>query len=184
MILRFSNFCFNFVKSTLLTVFGTIFRHIQLMKERIKEIMRSLHMTQQSFAQFLNVAPATLSSIFNDRTRPTLGIVEAIKNKIPNISTDWLMFGAGQMYLNDATSITPEAATSTPLPQNGELQFDDFPSSKPEARRADWKLSSSSPSVMMEEKLKVKNIYKPQRQITEIRIFYDDQTWETFVPKK
>ena len=25
---------------------------------------------------------------------------------------------------------------------------------------------------------------KPQRQVTEIRIFYDDQTWETFVPKK
>lgn len=24
----------------------------------------------------------------------------------------------------------------------------------------------------------------PQRKITEIRIFYDDQTWETFVPKK
>lgn len=30
----------------------------------------------------------------------------------------------------------------------------------------------------------VKFIDKPQRKITEIRIFYDDQTWETFVPKK
>lgn len=30
----------------------------------------------------------------------------------------------------------------------------------------------------------VKYIDKPQRKITEIRIFYDDQTWETFVPKK
>lgn len=29
----------------------------------------------------------------------------------------------------------------------------------------------------------VKYIDKPQRKITEIRIFYDDQTWETFVPK-
>ena len=25
---------------------------------------------------------------------------------------------------------------------------------------------------------------KKERKITEIRIFYDDQTWETFVPKK
>ena len=31
---------------------------------------------------------------------------------------------------------------------------------------------------------KVKNFDKSQRKITEIRIFYDDQTWETFVPKK
>lgn len=30
----------------------------------------------------------------------------------------------------------------------------------------------------------VKYIDKPQRKITEIRIFYDDQTWETFIPKK
>lgn len=30
----------------------------------------------------------------------------------------------------------------------------------------------------------LKNIDIQQRKITEIRIFYDDQTWETFVPKK
>lgn len=29
-----------------------------------------------------------------------------------------------------------------------------------------------------------KNIDKPVRRITEIRVFYDDQTWEAFVPKK
>jgi len=33
-------------------------------------------------------------------------------------------------------------------------------------------------------KTEVKYIDKPQRNITEIRIFFDDQTWETFVPKK
>ena len=30
----------------------------------------------------------------------------------------------------------------------------------------------------------VKKCDKPQRRISEIRIFYDDQTWETFVPKE
>ena len=34
------------------------------------------------------------------------------------------------------------------------------------------------------EQFIVKNIDKPQRKITEIRIFFDDQTWETFLPKK
>ncbi|MDY3674334.1 MAG: hypothetical protein SO049_05865, partial [Prevotella sp.] len=29
-----------------------------------------------------------------------------------------------------------------------------------------------------------KNIDKQPRRITEIRVFYDDQTWESFVPKK
>ena len=58
-------------------------------------------MTQQVFADYIQQSPATLSSIFNGRTRPTLNIVEAIKKKIPNISTDWLMFGSGDMYLPD-----------------------------------------------------------------------------------
>ena len=30
----------------------------------------------------------------------------------------------------------------------------------------------------------IKNIDKPARRVTEIRVFYDDQTWESFVPAK
>ena len=79
------------------------------MKDRIRQIMESQHMTQQVFAEFIGVGAATLSSIFNDRTRPTLNIVEAIKKKIPNISTDWLMFGSGDMYLSE--NPTPNAGS-------------------------------------------------------------------------
>lgn len=38
-------------------------------------------MTQQVFADFLQQSPATLSSIFNGRTRPTINVIEAIKAK-------------------------------------------------------------------------------------------------------
>ena len=55
-------------------------------------------MSQQVFADFLQQSPATLSSIFNGRTRPTLNIVEAIKMKIPDISTEWLLWGTGDMH--------------------------------------------------------------------------------------
>jgi hypothetical protein len=30
----------------------------------------------------------------------------------------------------------------------------------------------------------MKNADKAQRRVTEIRVFYDDQTWESFVPAK
>ena len=48
------------------------------MKDRIKQIMDSQQMSQQSFAAFLDISPATLSSIFTGRTKPTLSTVEAI----------------------------------------------------------------------------------------------------------
>ena len=71
--------------------------HLTVMKDRIRQIMESLHMSQQVFAQFIEMSPASLSGIFTERTRPTLNTVEAIKKKIPNINTDWLMFGSGSM---------------------------------------------------------------------------------------
>ena len=32
--------------------------------------------------------------------------------------------------------------------------------------------------------IEIKNTDKPPRRVTEIRVFYDDQTWESFVPAK
>ena len=87
-------------------------------------------MTQQVFADYIQQSPATLSSIFNGRTRPTLNIVEAIKKKIPNISTDWLMFGSGDMYLpssdadNGVQNQTEMGSDRSLLTQNPMLDFD------------------------------------------------------------
>ena len=65
------------------------------MKDRIREIMESQHMTQKVFASFIGLSEGSLSGIYSGRTRPTLNVVELIKAKIPAISTDWLMFGTG-----------------------------------------------------------------------------------------
>ena len=165
------------------------------MKDRIKQIMESQHMTQQVFAQFIEMSPATLSSIFNGRTNPTMNIVASIKKKIPNISTDWLMFGTEPMYLDvQQSSLTPVSTPSLPSNSGQEqiLDFDQIPPSSPEgavsAPHNPSSQSSRTNSVrntrleMMREE--VKNADKPQHRIMEIRVFYDDQTWDSFVPAK
>ena len=157
------------------------------MKDRIRQIMESQHMTQQVFADYIQQSPATLSSIFNGRTRPTLNIVEAIKKKIPNISTDWLMFGAGEMYLpQNEASDQEENASNGPLQiQNPMLDFDAIPSPTPQNGVQQLSNSNSVRNTRLDlERQEVKTLDKPQRRITEIRVFYDDQTWETFVPQK
>jgi len=161
------------------------------MKDRIRRIMESQHMTQQVFAQFIEMSPASLSSIFNGRTKPTLNIIEAIKKKIPDISVDWLMFGSGPMYVerngDDQTAPPPSSA-----PQNQVLDLDIFSSPIPEVSPAGVEnrtpttpmsnsVKSTHPNIPLED---VKNIDKQQRRVTEIRVFYDDQTWESFVPSK
>ena len=73
--------------------FLPLFRTKMETKDRIRIIMEDQHMTQQVFADFLQQSPATLSSIFNGRTRPTLNIIDSIKTKIPDISIEWLLYG-------------------------------------------------------------------------------------------
>lgn len=145
--------------------------------------MESQHMTQQTFSDFIGISSASLSSIFNDRTKPTLNTVEAIRNKFPTISLDWLMYGKGVMFLDD----DPEDATVGTRPSEpGEsaLIFDDVVSTTPH-QVAGASVRMSAPVQSGYRQIAgVKNIDKPQRSITEIRIFFDDQTWETFVPKK
>ena len=146
--------------------------------------MESQHMTQQTFAQFIQMSPASLSSIFNGRTKPTLNIIEAIKQKIPALSTDWLLFGRGPMYVDQVSpSDDPSSGNVQTEPIDQMLDFDAF-SPTPSGSQMPVIQQGVSNTPNKGEKIIMKYLDKPQRQVTEIRIFYDDQTWETFVPKK
>ncbi|EKX99538.1 DNA-binding helix-turn-helix protein [Hoylesella saccharolytica F0055] len=149
------------------------------MKERIRKIMESQHMTQQTFAQFIGMSPALLSSIFNERTKPTINIVEAIKNKIPKISTDWLMFGIGDMYIESENKGSNNFYNNK-ISETSFLNFSDDNSTPSLFSPKKETLNSYTQQVV--EQPFIKNVALPQKRVTEIRIFYDDQTWESFYP--
>lgn len=136
-------------------------------------------MTQQTFSQFLGISSAALSSIFNGRTKPTLNTVEAIHHKIPNISVNWLMFGIGSMY-EDTPSV------STPKDRNAQQPMLDFGSSEAVSSTPSTKTSVEKVKVQVSAPKggEVKNHNIVRREITEIRVYFDDQTYETFVPDK
>ena len=146
--------------------------------------MESQHMTQQVFAQFIKISPATLSGIFNGRTNPSLNIVEAIKNSLPSISTDWLLFGNGPMYIDVSKGESVASTGGSADSKEAMLDFE-TPSTAPSiASQTGGFVQGVNSTPKNIEQFVVKNIDKPQRKITEIRIFFDDQTWETFLPKK
>lgn len=136
-------------------------------------------MTQKVFASFIGLSEGSLSGIYSGRTRPTLNVVELIKEKIPAISTDWLMFGKGKMYTseNDSSDGAYQDVHQT-LPAN------DSPTSPSGGLFNPLENVGVTQTLKNPVKTEVKFIDKPQRQITEIKIFFDDQTFESFVPKK
>ncbi len=160
------------------------------MKDRIREVMESKHMSQQEFAQYIDMSPASLSSIFNGRTQPTLKIVEAIKRKFHNISTDWLMFGSGSMYESSAdgestASKGDEDGRGHIVGLEASLDFDTPLSPTPQAGSSLLTGGGDGRTNHKEAgRGGVKYIDKPQRKVMEIRVYYDDLTFESFVPSK
>jgi transcriptional regulator with XRE-family HTH domain len=136
------------------------------MKDRIYQLMKYQGMSQKEFAATLCIAEGTLSGIFTGRTRPTNNIVYAIHECFPHISVNWLMFGEGEMLLDGAPSQPSDAASG---------QTDLFSPKNTPSSEANL---PPTPTTQIQEV--VKYIDKPQRKITEIRIFYDDGTYETF----
>lgn len=171
------------------------------MKDRIYELMKAQGMTQQNFANELCQAPATLSSIFNGRTKPTNNIVAAIHERFPEVNISWLMFGEGDMYNDTASQSqgnksgdadsgnaslsegTSSPAVSTTADTSGsfaETLFD-LPAMMQAQPTAPAQPAVAKPQVQV--KVVEKIIDKPQRKITEIRVFYSDGTYETFSAK-
>lgn len=157
--------------------------------------MDAQHMNQQTFANATGIGSASLSSIFTGRTRPTLNHVDAILDKFPNVNPLWLLKGQGGMFLmaddsnvmhsggDDAQS--GNASGTSSASQYGGLFATDNLSVEPNLFNSHNNPSPSTSAGTPHTRNQQMSFHPitQQRKITEIRIFYDDQTWETFVPK-
>ncbi len=164
-----------------------------MMKERILQIMRRENMTQQDFAKAIEVSPASLSNIFNGKTNPTNNHVSAIHRRFPDISVNWLMFGEGDMYTtvsgetkngagNDGSAVKSGTEKAPVDDSGGAVPFDisDPGHYAAWARMEDIKDVDDQNRQFPVVREVVKYVDKPQRKITEIRIFFDDGTFEVF----
>ncbi|MCD8306407.1 MAG: helix-turn-helix domain-containing protein [Prevotella sp.] len=158
------------------------------LKDRIRELMTVLGLTRQQFCEQTLISPASLSNIFNEKSKPTINHVNAILEAFPAVNPIWLLNGRGEMFLSDddaARQTGSENVAGEPLmidfdnpaPRAPMMVKREKPKPEPDAEPPVQKGEDAAPR---EEK----TVEIRTRQITEIRIFYDDQTWETFVPKR
>ena len=169
------------------------------LKDRIKEIMDSKHMNNKVFATETGINEGTLSLLLRGKTQPTLKHYEAIHTRFPDIAMEWLFDGKGPMYQNQAPSESGADASmnhaqmattidsSMPgeaSPLNNAAQGIGGSSSVRSSTLFDQSGYKGGFGEQGHDKNIVKILNNRQRKITEIRVFFDDQTWESFVPKK
>lgn len=141
------------------------------MEGRIRQIMEAKQMSQKDFAECTNISPASLSSIFNGRTRATNNHTLAIHQAFPEVNINWLLFGEGSMYGTNVP--TSDMHDSGALPESPDLFGQEHV--RPQV---------SVPRAAPEVTEVVAKVEKPRREVKEIRVFFDDGTYESFVPQK
>ena len=149
-------------------------------KDRIRMIMEREKVPPRVFAETIGVQQSTLSHILNDRNKPSLEVVMKVHQTYNYVNLEWLLYGKGEMIAS--------AEDASAVSSNGDYQpslFDENPVNpsketiNPENRK-EMALRTAEEIVKQE----IRYIEKPARKITEIRIFFDDNTYETFRPEK
>ncbi len=67
------------------------------MIERIKLLMESKDLSLSQFADMIQIQRSSLSHVMNGRNKPSLDFILKILACYPEINTDWLLFGKGDM---------------------------------------------------------------------------------------
>lgn len=152
-------------------------------KDRLKMIMDREKLTAGAFAESIGVAQATISHILGERNKyPSTEVILRLHQRYSDINLEWLLTGKGEMS-KDSSSSTASCpdfdyhlfAENAENPSNG--------TDKTENRK---EIALGTPQNSPNSIVRQEVIYKekPAKKITEIRIFFDDNTYEIFKPEK
>ncbi len=148
------------------------------MKNRIKLIMEKENLTPARFADRLQINRAIVSHILSGRNNPSLEVVTRILSEMNYLQPEWLLNGTGRMYKDgfDAEDIPKEPDLFS--------QQQEFVSGE-SVRTEKWKETELKERVNHRQPAEYKTVDSVKtvdRKITQIIIYYNDNTFETFIP--
>lgn len=158
---------------------------------RIKAIIEALGISDSQFADSCSISRPTLSLLLSGKNKKISDIMLGqIHQAFPSVSILWLLFGEGEMFRSeesssDLHSIDSENELFKENPRKDDEQLNlvnlkqleniiqdvvnkSFEAFKPSVENSVLKICESSVT----------------KKVSEITIYYDDSTFETFVPEK
>ena len=150
------------------------------MKDRILQIIQEEALTNAEFAEKIGISTSALSHILTERNKPSLEVVMRIHKAYPSINLNWLLYGEGEMKTSEEM---PNPNGNSVYTSNENRENADGSTVRFDFRKENVPSSSIFPSKES-VKEEVKYIEKPQPKIVEIRIFFDNGTYQVFRPEK
>ena len=149
-------------------------------KDRIKMLMEKENMTSGAFAESIGIQQSTLSHILNGRNKPSLDVIMKVHQKYSSIDLEWLVDVNGNLNEQSQKSISMDFLPS--LFDENAINTSNISAER--EYRKEMPLREPDYNTKEPVKQEVKYIERPPRKITEIRIFFDDNTYETFRGEK
>lgn len=71
------------------------------MVERIKQLIDTLQVSHTQFAETIGINRSNLTHLFSGRNQPSLDLMKKILVAYPQVKTEWLIMGVGEMFTQD-----------------------------------------------------------------------------------
>lgn len=157
-------------------------------KERIEKVMQHENMNSALFASAIGIQGSTLSHILNGRNNPSLSVLQAILNRFPNISPEWLIMGQGSMERSTKQSQTPTLfdsvaeTVSKPVVLDQSLPQNSVREPEPVQSKMLNNIEMPVSLPVVEQILAPVQLApaEPPRSVKKIIIYYTDNTFQEF----
>ena len=146
--------------------------------DRLKLILERVNLTPGNFADKIGVAPATISHILSGRNKyPSAEVMLRLHETFPDIDLNWLLTGEGTLVKDD-----PDSMFTGSLFGDNLLNATKSTTESENRKENSLETAKNTDNPIVKQEIIYKE--KPARKIEEIRIFFDDGTYETFTPNK
>jgi len=146
--------------------------------DRLKLILERVNLTPGNFADKIGVAPATISHILSGRNKyPSAEVMLRLHETFPDIDLNWLLTGEGTLVKDD-----PDSMFTGSLFGDNLLNATKSTTESENRKENSLETEKNTDNPIVKQEIIYKE--KPARKIAEIRIFFDDGTYETFTPNK
>lgn len=96
------------------------------MIDRINTLLKAKNVTARQFAEEIGIQPSGMSHILSGRNNPSLEFIMKVMKRWPEININWLMFGKGEMYVNNNEVIHSAGDTMASEPDEVAPRPDEF----------------------------------------------------------
>ncbi len=156
------------------------------MKDRLQQLLNKEQLTPVRFSELVGVQRSSVSHILSGRNNPSLDFIQKILLKFPQISSDWLINGIGEVYR--ANAATSQAKTLELFDQSREEDPVPYKSHTGDNGTTDPKRPIESPEkteMNFTEPAQEAFMGKvsPPSEIERIVVFYRDRTFREYLPE-